>query len=55
MAMMGDGKTSYDSAHDGEANKLAGCESDFRGKLVPTKARITYHRDAKTLNVRNSS
>lgn len=25
MAMMGDGKTSYDQAHDGKANQLAGC------------------------------
>lgn len=52
---MGDGKTKYDSAHDGASNKLAGCESDFRESLIPTKGRITYHRDSKTLNVRNSS
>lgn len=25
MAMMGDGKTTYDQAHDGKANQLAGC------------------------------
>jgi mannose-binding lectin 2 len=25
MAMMGDGKTTYDQAHDGKANELAGC------------------------------
>lgn len=25
MAMMGDGQTSYDNAHDGKANELAGC------------------------------
>ncbi|KAG0289359.1 hypothetical protein BGZ96_007084 [Linnemannia gamsii] len=50
MAMMGDGRTKYDSANDGESNKLAGCESDFRGNLVPTKGRITYHRNSKTLN-----
>lgn len=25
MAMMGDGKTNYDQAHDGKANQLAGC------------------------------
>ncbi|KAF9923573.1 hypothetical protein FBU30_006402 [Linnemannia zychae] len=52
MAMLGDGKTSYDNAHDGETNKLAGCESDFRGKQVPTKARLTYHRDSGYLNVK---
>ncbi|KAF9542654.1 hypothetical protein EC957_001788 [Mortierella hygrophila] len=50
MAMMGDGKTSYDNANDGESNKLGGCESDFRESLVPTKGRITYHRDSGTLN-----
>ncbi|KAF9902230.1 hypothetical protein EC991_005176 [Linnemannia zychae] len=50
MAMMGDGQTSYDSANDGLSNRLAGCESDFRGKLVPTKGRITYHRESQTLN-----
>ncbi|KAK5808118.1 putative lectin family integral membrane protein [Linnemannia elongata] len=52
MAMMGDGRTSYDSAHDGASNKLGGCESDFRGKVVPTKARITYHRDTGYLNLK---
>ena len=25
MAMLGDGKTSYDNANDGKANELAGC------------------------------
>jgi lectin, mannose-binding 2 len=25
MAMMGDGQTSYDQAHDGKENQLAGC------------------------------
>lgn len=25
MAMLGDGKTTYDSAHDGKANELGGC------------------------------
>lgn len=25
MAMMGDGETSYDQAHDGKGNELAGC------------------------------
>jgi mannose-binding lectin 2 len=25
MAMMGDGQTTYDQAHDGKANELAGC------------------------------
>lgn len=25
MAMLGDGRTSYDKQHDGKANELAGC------------------------------
>jgi hypothetical protein len=29
MAMMGDGQTTYDQAHDGKANELAGCSVSF--------------------------
>lgn len=29
MAMLGDGQTSYDQAHDGKANELAGCSVRF--------------------------
>lgn len=51
MAMMGDGKTSYDNDNDGLSNRLAGCEADFRRKLVPTRARITYNAGSKELNL----
>ncbi|KAF8936642.1 putative lectin family integral membrane protein [Dissophora ornata] len=49
MAMMGDGQTSYDGAHDGQANSIGSCESDFRGKLIPTRGRIIYYRESSTL------
>ncbi|KAL4933526.1 legume-like lectin family protein [Aspergillus undulatus] len=46
MAMMGDGQTSYDQAHDGKANELAGCSArGLRTTSVPTKARLTYFQD----------
>ncbi|PTU19475.1 hypothetical protein P175DRAFT_0441788 [Aspergillus ochraceoroseus IBT 24754] len=46
MAMMGDGQTSYDQAHDGKANELAGCSArGLRTASVPTKARLTYFQD----------
>ncbi|OAT09978.1 lectin, mannose-binding 2 [Blastomyces gilchristii SLH14081] len=46
MAMLGDGQTSYDQAHDGKANELAGCSArGLRGASVATKARITYFQD----------
>ncbi|CAG8024955.1 unnamed protein product [Penicillium nalgiovense] len=46
MAMMGDGKTTYDQAHDGKANELAGCSArGLRSAPVPTKARLTYFQD----------
>lgn len=51
MAMMGDGRTSYDNDNDGLANKLGGCEADFRRKLVPTHGRITYNTGSKQLHV----
>ncbi|KAF9580244.1 hypothetical protein BGW38_003184 [Lunasporangiospora selenospora] len=49
MAMMGDGRTAYDSATDGRTNRLAFCESDFRNKNVPTKGRISYYRETGEL------
>ncbi|KAF9347630.1 hypothetical protein BGX26_000897 [Mortierella sp. AD094] len=52
MAMIGDGRTSYDNANDGQSNNLGSCESDFRRKLIPTKGRITYHRQSGTLNLK---
>ncbi|PWY71649.1 putative lectin family integral membrane protein [Aspergillus heteromorphus CBS 117.55] len=46
MAMMGDGQTTYDQAHDGKANELAGCSArGLRSASVPTKARLTYFQD----------
>ncbi|KAF8942137.1 hypothetical protein BGZ47_006790 [Haplosporangium gracile] len=51
MAMLGDGKTSYDNDNDGLANKLGGCEADFRRKLVPTRGRITYNSGSKRLHM----
>ncbi|KAJ5123893.1 uncharacterized protein N7515_007718 [Penicillium bovifimosum] len=46
MAMMGDGKTTYDQAHDGKANELAGCSArGLRSAPIPTKARLTYFQD----------
>ncbi|KAL1992762.1 hypothetical protein VTN49DRAFT_3518 [Thermomyces lanuginosus] len=46
MAMLGDGQTSYDHAHDGRATELAGCSArGLRGASVPTKARLTYFQD----------
>jgi len=46
MAMIGDGETSYDHAHDGKENELAGCSArGIRGAQHPTKARLTYFQD----------
>ncbi|KAG4108551.1 lectin family integral membrane [Neocallimastix lanati (nom. inval.)] len=45
MPMIGDGKTSYDSEHDGDANNMMlGCSADFRDKKFPTKALIRYKK-----------
>ncbi|KAH6888543.1 concanavalin A-like lectin/glucanase domain-containing protein [Thelonectria olida] len=45
-AMVGDGKTSYDKAHDGKATELAGCSArGIRHASVPTKMRLTYFQD----------
>ncbi|KAF9148973.1 hypothetical protein BG015_009265 [Linnemannia schmuckeri] len=51
MAMLGDGRTSYDNDNDGLANRLGGCEADFRRKLVPTHGRITYNSGSKRLHM----
>ncbi|KAG0275502.1 hypothetical protein BGZ95_008721 [Linnemannia exigua] len=51
MAMMGDGKTSYDNDNDGLSNRLGGCEADFRRKLIPTRGRITYNSGSKRLDM----
>lgn len=48
--MLGDGKTSYDQANDGEANKIGACSANFRRTNVATKLKITYIKD-EYLNV----
>ncbi|KFX88073.1 hypothetical protein O988_09161 [Pseudogymnoascus sp. VKM F-3808] len=51
MAMIGDGTTPYDKAHDGKDNEYAGCSArGIRGAAVPTKARLKYFQD-KTLRL----
>ena len=46
MAMLGDGKTSYDQSNDGKTNELAGCSArGIRNADFPTKAKITYFQD----------
>jgi len=46
MAMMGDGKTTYDAANDGKANEIGGCSArGLRGASIPTKAKLTYFQD----------
>ncbi|KAJ2719593.1 hypothetical protein GGI07_005120 [Coemansia sp. Benny D115] len=42
MGMLGDGKTPYDGAHDGDANRLGMCEAYFRNLKQNSKASITY-------------
>lgn len=45
-AMLGDGKTAYDGAHDNEATELAGCSArGIRDASIPTKGRMTYYKD----------
>jgi mannose-binding lectin 2 len=46
MAMVGDGKTSYDKDTDGKNTEFAGCSArGIRNPSVPTKARLTYFQD----------
>jgi mannose-binding lectin 2 len=47
MAMLGDGRTSYDLEHDGKANDIAGCEASFRNVDRMTRARVTYYKGAQ--------
>ncbi|KAF7979023.1 hypothetical protein HWV62_44001 [Athelia sp. TMB] len=42
MAMLGDGKTKYDHAGDGEANSVGACTANFRRSNVATKLKVTY-------------
>ncbi|KAF2400724.1 putative lectin family integral membrane protein [Trichodelitschia bisporula] len=51
MAMLGDGKTSYDKDNDGKSNELAGCSvrsllaRGIRSQEYPTRMRLTYFQD----------
>lgn len=45
-AMVGDGQTTYDKAHDGKSTELAGCSArGIRHANIPTKMRLTYFQD----------
>lgn len=45
VSMLGDGKTSYDHADDGEKTKIGACSANFRRTNVATKVRITYIKE----------
>ena len=46
MAMVGDGKTSYDKDTDGKSTEFAGCSArGIRHASVPTRLRLTYFQD----------
>jgi mannose-binding lectin 2 len=46
MAMMGDGKTSYNKNNDGKDTEMAGCSArGLRHAGVPTKLRLTYFQE----------
>lgn len=46
MAMVGDGKTSYNKDNDGKDQELAGCSArGLRNSKTPTKLRLTYFQD----------
>ncbi|KAI0168313.1 concanavalin A-like lectin/glucanase domain-containing protein [Pestalotiopsis sp. NC0098] len=46
MAMVGDGKTSYNKNNDGKDAEFAGCSArGIRHASVPTKLRLTYFQD----------
>ncbi|KAI2637428.1 concanavalin A-like lectin/glucanase domain-containing protein [Xylaria nigripes] len=46
MAMIGDGKTSYNKDNDGKDQELAGCSArGLRNSKLPTRLRLTYFQD----------
>ncbi|CZT01216.1 related to vesicular integral-membrane protein VIP36 [Rhynchosporium agropyri] len=46
MAMVGDGKKTYDKSNDGKDNEFMGCSArGIRGAATSTKARLTYFQD----------
>ncbi|KAG9084214.1 hypothetical protein FS749_005400, partial [Ceratobasidium sp. UAMH 11750] len=50
MAMLGDGKTSYDVGSDGAKTELAACSANVRKTDIATKLRLTYFK-GEYLNV----
>ncbi|KAJ2080454.1 hypothetical protein H4R24_003065 [Coemansia sp. RSA 988] len=42
MGMIGDGKTPYDGAHDGDANRRGMCEAHFRNLKEGSRCSVTY-------------
>ncbi|KAJ1917314.1 hypothetical protein H4219_003273 [Mycoemilia scoparia] len=42
MGVLGDGKTSYDYAHDGDANRKGKCEVYYRNQPDPMKVKVSY-------------
>ncbi|QRV83943.1 legume-like lectin [Ceratobasidium sp. AG-Ba] len=50
MAMLGDGKTSYDVGSDGSGNELGACSANVRKTDIATKIRIKYFK-GEMLNV----
>ncbi|KAJ3158983.1 hypothetical protein HDU86_002152 [Geranomyces michiganensis] len=53
-AMLGDGATEYDHDNDGVKNELGACEIEFRNNDQPTRARVRYVRESKTLTVQTN-
>ncbi|KAF8423666.1 legume-like lectin family-domain-containing protein [Tirmania nivea] len=46
MAMLGDGKTSYNHANDGKDQEAGGCSArGIRGNTNPTRLRLTYFQE----------
>lgn len=45
VAMLGDGKTSYDLDNDGDSNSIGACSAFYRRTNIATKLKITYLRD----------
>ncbi|KAI1090888.1 concanavalin A-like lectin/glucanase domain-containing protein [Rostrohypoxylon terebratum] len=46
MAMVGDGKTSYNKDNDGKDTEFAGCSArGIRNANIPTKLKLTYFQD----------
>ncbi|KAE9408725.1 concanavalin A-like lectin/glucanase [Gymnopus androsaceus JB14] len=44
-SMMGDGKTAYNFANDGDGQEVGACSATFRRTNIATKLRITYVKD----------